>query len=233
MKNAFLISIPVVLIVSLTCSNGIKPEHPVNPQKSAQLESYDKTTPEEESSLTDSIQLINTCENDAFVSELRENTALDSNAYTLTIKFKNGQRKRICQLDLPPGKAQINYCINEYTVVGTPCGGPCYSQVFVFTDERKANEQFSYCQRIGNNPNLIAHIENEAFEDLIIHSFETGKELTVHIDDNDFWNYGQMDTLFMIKNNLVLKYTTEDKHQKKKVINLEKILFNGEWRSGN
>ncbi len=172
----------------------------------------------------DSIQLIDSCTNDRFISKLHENINLDSNAYILTITSIDGLNKIVQHLDLPSGKGQINYCHEDYTVVGFSCGGPCYSQVFVFTKEKRPNEQFNYCQQIPTHPNLIVHIENEEFEKLIIHNFDTGKELTIDIPDNNFWNYGQMDTLFMVKNNLVLKYTTDNKLQKQKMVNLEKIL---------
>ncbi|MNU55067.1 hypothetical protein D3C71_441340 [compost metagenome] len=173
---------------------------------------------------TDSIQLINKCENDVFVSELRENINLDSNGYILTIKFKDGLKKVTHRLNLPPGKGQINYCLEDYTVVGASCGGPCYSQVFIFTKEKRPNEQFDYCQRITSHPNLIAHIEDEKFEELIIHNFDTGKELKIDIPDNNYWCWGQMDTLFMVKNDLVVKYTSKDKKLKQKTISLQKIL---------
>ncbi len=217
MKGSFIVLISIALIISAACSSGKKSK------KKADNHSEKKEIAK--NIQADSIQFINTCENDAFVSELRENVNLNSNGYILTIKSKDELKKVTThRLDLPPGRAHINYCINEYTVVGFSCGGPCYSQVFVFTKERKANEQFTFSQRIGNNPNLIAHIENEEFEELIIHSFETGKELKIDVSDSNFWNYGHMDTLFMVKNNLILKYTPENESQKQKTINLEKIL---------
>jgi len=217
MKVSFLILILITLAIPASCNSEKKSKEKTNHHSDKKEIAKNIQT--------DSIHFINKCENNAFVSELRENKNLNTNGYTLTIKSKDGSKKITThRLDLPPGRAQINYCINEYTVVGFSCGGPCYSQVFVFTKEEKANEQFAFSQRIGNNPNLIAHIENEEFEELIIHSFETGKELKIDVSDSNFWNYGHMDTLFMIKNNLILKYTPEDKPQKQKTVNLEKIL---------
>jgi hypothetical protein len=211
----------IMLLLSLACRNGNQSKQKKNQPSSGDIISKNSDA---NPTQVDSIQLINTCENESFISELRENTNLNTNGYILTIKSKDGVKKIVSRLDLPPGKAQINYCIDEYTVVGFSCGGPCYSQVFVFTEESKANEQFAFCQRIGNNPNLIAHIEKEEFEELIIHSFDTGKELKIDVSDSNFWNYGHMDTLFTIKNNLILRYTPENKPQKQKTINLEKIL---------
>jgi hypothetical protein len=109
-------------------------------------------------------------------------------------------------------------------VVGFPCGGPCYSQVFIFTDNKRPIEQYNYSQKIKNNQNIIAHIKNEQFEKLIIHNFFNSKELIVDISDSNLWNYGQMDSMLVKKNNLILYYKSVKKTSKSKTIDLKSIL---------
>jgi hypothetical protein len=120
-------------------------------------------------------------------------------------------------------RCSINYCEKDYVVVGFACGGPCYSQVFIFTDNRE-NKQFDYGQRISNNSNIIAHIKDEEFEKLIIHNFKNGKELIVNNSDIDWMYYGQMDTLYLLGSTLKLEYQTENKQTKKKSVSLKQIM---------
>jgi hypothetical protein len=159
-----------------------------------------------------------------YISKLEEIPNRDSNAYKLTISLKNGEKSFSKIVDTRPKMSHINYCNDLYTVVGFPCGGPCYSQVFVFTDENRPIEQYDYCQMVKNKPNIIAHIRNEEFEKLIIHNFNNNKELTVDIADNNRWNYGQMDSMIMKKENLILYYTSEKQTGIKKTVSLKSIL---------
>ncbi|VXC33812.1 hypothetical protein FLAVO9AF_840018 [Flavobacterium sp. 9AF] len=164
------------------------------------------------------------CENNKFISELEEIPNRNSNAYKITITSKNGQNKITKLLDTPPRMSHINYCNELYTVVGFPCGGPCYSRVFIFTDKNRPNEQYSYSQKIENNQNIIAYIKDEVFEKLIIHNFLNSKELIVDISDSNMWNYGQMDSILVKKNNLILYYECDNKKNKIKTIDLKTIL---------
>ena len=159
-----------------------------------------------------------------YISKLEEIPNRDSNAYKLTISLKNGKKRFTKILNTRPECSRINYCNDLYTVVGFSCGGPCYSQVFVFTDENIPSEQFGYSQKVKDNPNFIVHISNEEFKELIIHNFKNGKELAVDISDNNFWNYGQMDSI-IIKNESMLIYYINEKHKEiKKEVPLKPIL---------
>jgi hypothetical protein len=159
-----------------------------------------------------------------YISKLEEIPGRDSNAYKLTISLKNGKKLFTKILNTRPEASQINYCNDLYTVVGFSCGGPCYSQVFVFTDENRPTEQYGFGQKVKNNPNFIVHIRNEGFKELIIHNFKNSKELVVDISDNNYWNYGQMDSIIM-KNESLLVYYINKKHKEiKKVVNLKPIL---------
>lgn len=164
------------------------------------------------------------CENDNFISVLEEVPNTESNAYKLTIFSKHSNDTIIKILDTRPQMSKINYCNEFYTVVGFPCGGPCYSRVFIFTDKNRPTEQYTYPQETKNNANIIAHIEDEEFENLIIHNFSTSKELTVNISDSNPWNYGQMDSMIVEKDNLILYYQSKGEKQITKKVNLKTIL---------
>jgi hypothetical protein len=50
------------------------------------------------------------------------------------------------------------------------------------------------------------------------------KELIVDISDSNMWNYGQMDSMLVEKNNLILYYASDKKKNKIKTIDLKTIL---------
>lgn len=163
-------------------------------------------------------------ESDNYISKLEEIPDRDSNAYKLTITFKNSKKQFSKILNTRPRASLINYCNDLYTVVGFSCGGPCRSQVFVFTDENRPTEQYDYAQSVVNYPNIIAHIKNEEFERLIVHNFDNGKELVIENPDLDLFHYGQMDTLFIEGEALKIEYLTDKMKTVKKTISLRKIL---------
>lgn len=164
------------------------------------------------------------CENDAFISVLEELPNEESNAYRIKITSKDGKKEFIKVLDTRPRMSKIVECNSTYTVVGFPCGGPCYSQVFVFTDENKPIEQFDYVQRVEGNDNIIAHIKDEEFEKLIVHNLLNGRELIVDISDRYLLNYSQMDSLILKKDKLILYYEAVDKQYKTKIVDLKSLL---------
>ncbi|WP_396145436.1 hypothetical protein [Flavobacterium sp.] len=170
------------------------------------------------------LESIYNCENNKFISVLEEIPNRNSDAYKLTIISKKGNSKFTKIIDTRPKMSQIHECNNLYTEVGFPCGGPCYSRVFVFTDKNRPIEQYSYVQKVKNNSNFIAHIKNEEFEKLIIHNFTNSKELSVNISDAILLNNGQMDSLIFAKDNLVLYYMSNKNKSIVKKINLKLIL---------
>ncbi|RZK11580.1 MAG: hypothetical protein EOO46_06230 [Flavobacterium sp.] len=172
----------------------------------------------------DSFVFVNDCSSSSFISVLEENQKLKENGSVLTIKSKDGSIKKVDTLNVRPTLSNINYCTEDYVVVGFACGGPCYSQVFIFTKEDRPNEQFSYPQRVYSHPNIIVHIEKEEFENLIIHNFDNGKDLTVFIKDSDPLDYGHLDTLFIKKNKIIMEYTSANNTSKKRIVDLKSIL---------
>jgi len=175
-------------------------------------------------SIDRTVFLIDHCENARFSAVLEKDKTKGNDSCILRINSKDGTMNKIEILNVPTDKTSINSCEKDYVVVGFACGGPCYSKIFVFTDHRK-NKQFAYCQTISNNPNIVAHIQNEEFETLRIYNLITSKEISVAIPDNDaMWNYGQMDTLYIKHNKLFIEYPTINKKTIKKSIPLEKIM---------
>lgn len=142
----------------------------------------------------------------------------------ITISSKDGKTKFTKILDTRPEMSQIHYCNDLYTVVGFPCGGPCYSRVFVFTDKSRAVEQYDYPQEVKNSINIIGHIKDEKFENLIIHNFLNSKELVVHLPDSNPWNYGQMDSMSVKNDKLILYYQSKSSKSIAKSVNLKSIL---------
>jgi hypothetical protein len=188
-----------------------------NEIKSDEIETFD----EAEKRFRDSLY---SRESDNYISKLEEVPNRDTDAYKLTISLKNGKRSFSKFLDTRPRASLINYCNDIYTVVGFSCGGPCFSQVFVFTDENRPTEQFDYARSIAEHPNFITHIKNEEFDRLIVHNFDNGEELVIVNPDIDWWNYGQMDTMYINGKDLKIEYHTEKNNTRKKTISLQKII---------
>lgn len=188
-----------------------------NEIKSSELEKTD----EAEKRFRDSLY---NRESDNYISLLEEIPDRDSNAYKLTISSKNGNKRFSKILNTRPRASMINYCTDLYTVVGFSCGGPCYSHVFVFTDENRPSEQYNYAQRINGYPNIIARIENEEFEKLIVHNFDNGKELIVENPDLPWTFYGHPDTMYIVGTDLKIVYQTVNHTTKSKTISLKKIV---------
>lgn len=165
-----------------------------------------------------------TCECDQFISELEEIPNKDSNAYRITIKSKNGAWKKSKLIDTRPEMSRILSCNEYYTVVSFSCGGSCHSELFVFTNKDKTDEQYDYSQIVKNNPNIISYIRDEEFEKLIFRDLLNNKEMVVNNPENGFYNYGQMDSITMKKESIILYYSTESESPKTKTVNIRSIL---------
>lgn len=175
------------------------------------------------------IKLRDECSTVSYRSVLEENTSLHTDAYTLTITHQASKRTAVHTLDLPPGRANIHQCNETQTVIGYPCGGPCYALMVVFSKENRPVERYFYAQPIGSAPHLLAHIANEQFDSLIVHNFRNSKEMKIDIADGLGFNYGHMDTLYLKKNELCLEYHfrkpgQESEQKVRKIANLSGIL---------
>ena len=212
-----------LLLIFASCQKNSKQDNNASTSKKENrlTDSTKQKSIELEKKFLDSIY---DCENSKFSSVLEEIPNRNTDAYKLTITSKDGKNKIIKILDTRPTMSKIDYCNDLYTVVGFACGGPCYSRVFVFTDKNRPIEQYAYTQEVKNNPNIIAHIKDEEFEKLIIHNFLNSKELKVDISDANLLNYGQMDSLLIKKDNLILYYSSKKNKKITKKINLKEIL---------
>ena len=99
-----------------------------------------------------------------------------------------------------------------------------YSQVFVFTDDSRPIEQYGYSQSVSGHPKIITHIKNEEFRNLFIRNLDNGKEILVNNSDINWTHYGQMDTMYVVGEDLKIEYLTESATTRKKTVSLKKIL---------
>ncbi|MFA7272640.1 MAG: hypothetical protein WC044_02165 [Crocinitomicaceae bacterium] len=214
MKNRAIIIITSTLFL-FACKESTKTTSEVNQEKEIEDSATFNTNR--------TIFLIDHCDDSNYSAVLEEDKTKGNDSCIIRINQVGKAIDKSEILNVPADRSSINYCEKDYVVVGFACGGPCYSQVFVFTDGRE-KKQFDYGQKVSNNPNLIAHLRNEEFEKLIIHNFKNGKELIIQNPDINWMQYGQMDTIYTTGNDLKLEYQTENKQTKKKSISLIDII---------
>jgi hypothetical protein len=89
-----------------------------------------------------------TCESSKFISKLEEIPDRDSNAYRITIISKDGKWKKSKLINTRPKLSRISNCNDLYSAVSFACGGPCYSKVYVFTNDDRQDEQYHYAQEV-------------------------------------------------------------------------------------
>lgn len=165
-----------------------------------------------------------TCECEQFISKLEEIPYKDSNAYRITISSADGAWEKSKLINTRPEMSRITFCNELYTTVSFACGGPCHSELFVFTEQDRSDEQYGYSQIVKNSPDIISYIRNEEFEKLILHNFMNSKEMTVNISEAGFYNYGQMDSMILENSNVILYYSTETEKHGTKTVNIRPIL---------
>jgi hypothetical protein len=175
---------------------------------------------------------VDTCATSAFTAILREDPRLDSNTFTLMIYPADQQPMQVRRLDLRPGMSRISYCTSDYIVAGFPCGGPCYSRVFIFVDSLRPVEVYGYSQPITGTPDLITYIQDEKFETLTIRNLKQGKEIQVDIRDCMALKTGPcyMDSIYLRDNKLVLMYDTGSDHPNPKSIDVRALLQQSRWK---
>jgi hypothetical protein len=214
--------IGIILLLFLGCQNR-KPNDIKTVLNDNSLDvSVDTSIIENDKAFLDSLY---TCNSEQFISKLEEIPNIDSNAYRIIIKSKDGTLKKSKLINTRPEMSRINSCNEYYTVVSFPCGGPCHSELFVFTKEDRSDEQYDYTQIVKNNPNIISYIRDEEFGNLIFHNFLNHKEMIVNNPESGLHNYGQMDSIIMKKDNVILYYSTESGKQEAKTINILPILL--------
>jgi hypothetical protein len=165
-----------------------------------------------------------TRESDNYFSKIEEIPNRKDYAYRITIRAKNGSWKKTKIIDTRPQMSRISNCNDYYTSVSFPCGGPCHSEVFVFTDKTRPDEQYDYTEVVKNHPTLITHFENEDFENIIICNLANGKELKVDVSKNDFFGFNFIDSIVLNKSILKIHYTSNNDEQKIKTTDIKSIL---------
>ena len=165
-----------------------------------------------------------TRESDHYISKIEEIPNREDDAYRITIKSKNGSWKKTKVINTRPHMSIISDCNDLYTVVSFPCGGPCHSEVFVFTSKTKADEQYDYVEIVKNKPNMITHFRNEEFENLIVRNLTSNKEMNINISEIKLFSLDFIDSVCLNKNELHIFYTTQKDKQKIKTTNVKAIL---------
>ena len=165
-----------------------------------------------------------TRESTNYISKIEEIPNRENDAYRITIKSKNGSWKRTKIINTRPQMSRIRHCSDLFTVVSFPCGGPCHSEVFVFTNKTRPDEQYDYVELVKNKSTIITHFRNEEFENLIVRNLENNKEMTVDVSKNDFIGFEFIDSIILDKNILNIHYTSENEEQKIKTTNIKSIL---------
>ena len=165
-----------------------------------------------------------TRESDHYISKIEEIPNREDDAYRITIKSKNGSWKKTKVINTRPHMSRISDCNDLYTVVSFPCGGPCHSEVFVFTSKTKADEQYDYVEIVKNKPNMITHFRNEEFENLIVRNLTSNKEMNINISEIKLFSLDFIDSVCLNKNELHIFYTTQNDKQKIKTTNVKAIL---------
>ena len=159
-----------------------------------------------------------------YISKIEEIPNREDDAYRITIKSKNGSWKKTKVMNTRPQMSRISDCNDLYTVVSFPCGGPCHSEVFVFTSKTKPDEQYDYAEIVKNKPNMITHFRNEEFENLIVRNLTSNKEMNINISEIELFSLDFIDSVCLNKNDLNIFYTTQNDKQKIKTTNVKAIL---------
>ncbi len=163
-------------------------------------------------------------ESDNYVSKIEEIPNREDDAYRITIKSKNGNWKKTKVINTRPQMSRISECNDLYTVVSFPCGGPCHSEVFVFTSKTKPDEQYDYVAIVKNKPNIITHFRDEEFENLIVRNLTRNKEMKINISEIELFSWDFIDSVSLYKNELNIHYITQNDKQKIKKTNIKAIL---------
>lgn len=170
------------------------------------------------------LELINTCKNKAYEAKLEEFIYFDSNAFLLTITSKD--KDKILSLNLPPGRTHIEKCVNNYILLSSACGGPCFGFDFIFLKEERPSESYMYCYIAKSNENIITHIENEEFENVKIRNIKNSKEITIHLDAcENVSSYPCGITKIDVSGNmLTIEFDSSERTLRQKQINISEIL---------
>ncbi|MCC7453378.1 MAG: hypothetical protein IT222_04365 [Crocinitomix sp.] len=172
----------------------------------------------------DSIRFIEECRKDEFIYTINYNITQNTNAVIVSVQSLNGGDKKLERLNLNPDLTHIERCTDSYTVINGSCGGPCSVRYYVFTEKDKPTEVYYYSDYVSNDSTFLTHIRDEIFESLLVRNLENGKELIVDMSDADPEYFGNIDSMYFERGELVLYFPTRDLKSGRKVVNLGPIL---------
>ncbi len=215
------LTVMIVLLIGCQSKSNDKtvsfPKASINVLKSKKLDLSSK----EEKRFRDSLY---TGESDNYISKIEEIPNREENAYRIIIKSKYGSWEKTKIINTRPTMSKISYCNDLYTVVSFPCGGPCHSEVFVFTNKTRPDEQYDYTEPVKNKPNIITHFRNEEFENIIVRNLANNKEMKINISEIALFSWDFIDSISMNKNRLEIHYTKSNDLHKIKTTDIQKIL---------
>lgn len=191
----------LLLLIAVGCSSDKQ-------KTQIQLKSNAKKT--QVDSVKDTLVYVNDCTSGDVRIVLEENQSRTTNTFLLTVKEKDGTIRKKMPLDARNQMSKLVYCTEDYAVVEFSCGGPCYAQIFVFLNENRPNEEYSFAQPIDGDDHLIAYIENEVFDTLVIRDLRNGVEERIDISDRMELYYERIDTLYVDRRDFVLRYLTKN-----------------------
>lgn len=163
-------------------------------------------------------------ESENYISKIEEIPNREDDAYRITIKSKSGNWKKTKIINTRPQMSRIIYCNDFYTAVSFPCGGPCHSEVFVFTSETRPDEQYTYVEIVKNKPNIITHFRDEEFENLMVRNLTNNKEMKINISEIDLFSWDFIDSVRLSNNILEIHYSKSGERQKIKSASIKSIL---------
>lgn len=172
----------------------------------------------------DSIRFIEECRTDEFIYTISHNIKQNADGVIVKVKSLKGGNKKVERLDLNPDLTRIETCTDSHTVIYGSCGGPCSVRYFVFTEKDKPTEVYYYSYYVSNDSTFLTHIREENFERLLVRNLDNGKELIVDMSDADPEYFGNIDSMYFERGELVLHFPTRDLKPGRKVVNLDPIL---------
>lgn len=172
----------------------------------------------------DSLRFLQECRTEEYVSSIHHNITQNTNAVNVSVQSLSSGDKKLERLDLNPDLTHIETCTNSYTVINGSCGGPCSVRYYVFAEKDKPTEVYYYSHYVSNDSTFLTHIRDEIFESLLVRNLENGKELIVDMSDADPEYFGNIDSMYFERGELVLYFPTRDLKPGRKVVNLGPIL---------
>lgn len=170
------------------------------------------------------IELIDSCVGMDYKTLLEEYINLDSKAFKLTIS-KNGKEQTQI-LDLPTGRTHIENCNQDFIILNSACGGPCFTKEIIFVKEERPNEGYMYCHIAENNYKIISYHVDEEFEVIKIRNLKNSKEISLNISpcENEFSYPCGISKIKVFKDKLLITFDSPEGKPRQKEVSIIEIL---------